>query len=107
MLKDHEKLMPFVIQFFSGERKTWVKKTLNDIDGVLNLYIRGQVLISTILATLLYIGYSIIGLNFALLLVVFAFFMNIIPFIGPWIAYFQVLIIALLKDLIMAIWISI
>ncbi|HLR72651.1 MAG TPA: AI-2E family transporter [Pseudogracilibacillus sp.] len=107
MLKDHEKLIPFVTHFFSGERKTWVKKTLNDIDDVLNLYIRGQVLISTILATLLYIGYSIIGLNFALLLVVFAFFMNIIPFIGPWIAYFPALIIALFQDPIMAIWVSI
>lgn len=106
MLKDHEKLIPFITQFFSADRKTWVKKTLNDIDDVLNLYIRGQVLISTILATLLYIGYSIIGLNFALLLVVFAFFMNIIPFIGPWIAYFPALIIALFQDPIMAIWVS-
>src|SRR5699024_6536179 len=107
MLKDHEKLVPFVTQFFSGDRKAWVKRTLKDIDDVLNLYIRGQVLISTILATLLYIGYSIIGLNFALLLVVFAFFMNIIPFIGPWIAYFPALIIALFQYPIMAIWVSI
>lgn len=107
MLKDHEKLIPFVTQFFSADRKRWVKKTINDIDDVLNLYIRGQVLISTILATLLYIGYSIIGLNFALLLVVFAFFMNIIPFIGPWIAFFPALIIALFQDPIMAIWVSI
>lgn len=107
MLKDHEKLIPFVTHFFAGDRKTWVKKTINDIDDVLNLYIRGQVLISTILATLLYIGYSIIDLNFALLLVVFAFFMNIIPFIGPWIAYFPALIIALFQDPIMAIWVSV
>src|SRR5699024_10315229 len=107
MLKGDEKQIRLVAQFFSGERSTWVQKTLNDIDDVLNLYSRGQVLISTILATLLYIGYSIIGLNFALLLVVFAFFMNIIPFIGPWIAYFPALIIALFQDPIMAIWVSI
>src|SRR5699024_11095878 len=104
---DHEKLIPFVTHFFSGERKTWVKKTLNDIDDVLNLYIRGQVLISTILATLLYIGYSIIVLNFALLLVFFSFFFNIILFIRPWIVYFSALIIALFQDHIMAIWIYI
>ncbi len=33
--------------------------------------------------------------------------MNIIPFIGPWIAYFPALIIALFQDPIMAIWVSI
>src|SRR5690625_1152562 len=106
MLKDHEKLIPFVTKFFSGETKKWLTKTLNDIDDVLNLYIRGQILISSILAILLYIGYSIIGLNFALLLVVFAFFMNIIPFIGPWIAFFPALTIALFQDPVMAIWVS-
>lgn len=106
MLKDHEKFIPFVTKFFSGEAKTWVTKTLKDIDDVLSLYIRGQILISTILATLLFIGYSIIGLNFALLLATFAFFMNIIPFIGPWIAFVPALLIAVFQDPVMVIWVS-
>jgi len=106
MLKDHEKFLPFVKQFFSGETKKWVVKTINDIDDVLNLYIRGQLLISTILATLLYIGYLIIDLNFALLLSVFALFMNVIPFIGPWIAFIPALIIGIFQDPMMIIWVS-
>ena len=106
MLKDHEKLQPFVLQFFSGETKKWVEKTLKDIDETLSLYIRGQILISSILATLLFIGYWLIDLNFALLLSVFAFFMNIIPFIGPWIAFFPALIIGMLQDPMMIIWVS-
>jgi len=106
MLKDHEKFSPFVTKFFSGETKAWVKKTIQDIDHVLSLYIRGQILISTILAILLFIGYSIIGLNFALLLAVFAFFMNIIPFIGPWIAFVPALIISFFQDPMMVIWVS-
>lgn len=106
MLKDHEKFLPFIQQFFSGETKKWITKTLTDIDEVLSLYIRGQILISAILATLLYIGYAIIGLNFALLLSVFAFFMNVIPFIGPWIAFIPALIIGLFQDPMMAVWVS-
>lgn len=106
MLKDHEKLQPFVLQFFSGETKKWIEKTLKDIDETLSLYIRGQILISSILATLLFIGYWLIDLNFALLLSVFAFFMNIIPFIGPWIAFFPALIIGMLQDPMMIIWVS-
>src|SRR5690625_5551523 len=49
MLKDHEKFVPFITQFFSGERKKWVKKTIKDVDSVLSAYIQGQLLISTIL----------------------------------------------------------
>lgn len=107
MLKDHEKFVPFILQFFSGEVKKWLAKTLKDIDDVLSLYIRGQILISCILGLLLYIGYLIIGLNFALLLSVFALFMNIIPFIGPWIAFIPALIIGLFQDPMMVVWVSI
>src|SRR5699024_12635757 len=82
MLKDHDKMMQFILQFFRGDMKKWIKKTFDDVNDILSIYIRGQVLISTILATILFIGYLIIGLKFALLLAVFAFFLNIIPFIG-------------------------
>src|SRR5699024_11406699 len=80
------------------DMKKWIKKTFDDVNDVLSLYIRGQVLISTILATILFIGYLIIGLKFALLLAVFAFFMNIIPFIGPWIAFIPALLIGFFQD---------
>lgn len=107
MLKDHEKFMPFILQFFSGNTKDWIRKTFTDVNDVLSLYIRGQVLISTILASMLFIGYLIIGLNFALLLAVFAFFMNIIPFIGPWIAFIPALIIGFFQDPMLVIGVSI
>lgn len=107
MLKDHEKLSPFICQFFTGERKEWVRKTLADIDNVLRTYIQGQLFISFLLALIMYIGYLLIGLEYALLLVIFAFFMNIIPFIGPWIAFMPALVIGFLQDPMMVVWVSI
>lgn len=107
MLKDHEKFLPFVTGFFNGKKKEWVSKTLKDIDDVLSLYIQGQILIAFILAILLFIGYSIIGLNFALLLAVFALFMNVIPFFGPWIAFVPALIIGFFQDPVLAIWVAV
>lgn len=106
MLKDHEKFKPAVTRIFSGKTKKWLEKTIADIDEVLRLYIQGQLFISAILAVMLYVGYLVIGLNFALLLAIFAFFMNIIPFIGPWIAFVPALIIALFQDPILVIWVS-
>ena len=107
LLKDHEKFGPFIYKFFTGERKVWVKKTLQDIDRVLRTYIQGQLLISFILAVIMYIGYLIIDLEYALLLVIFAFFMNIIPFIGPWIAFIPALIVGFIQGPpSMVIWVS-
>lgn len=98
MLKDHEKFAPIIYNLFSGERREWVKKTLSDIDNVLRSYIQGQFLISAILASLILIGYLLIGLKYALLLAIFALFMNLVPFIGPWIAVAPALIIAYLQE---------
>ncbi|MFD1204684.1 MULTISPECIES: AI-2E family transporter [Sporosarcina] len=98
MLKDHEKFAPIIYNLFSGESREWVKKTLGDIDHVLRSYIQGQFLISAILATMIFIGYMLLGLQYSLLLAIFALFMNLVPFIGPWIAVTPALIIAYLQD---------
>jgi len=98
ILKDHEKFAPFIYNFFSGDRREWIKKTLHDIDTVLRSYIQGQLLISFLLAILLFAGYMIIGLEYALLLAIFGLFMNLIPFIGPWISAVPAIIIGFIED---------
>lgn len=107
MLKDHEKFAPNIYGKFSGERRTWIKKTLEDIDRVLGSYVQGQVLISFLLATMMFIGYLIIGLDYALLLAIFAFFMNMIPFIGPWISLAPAIIVALITDPMDVVWVCV
>ncbi|MFJ6209021.1 AI-2E family transporter [Lysinibacillus sp. NPDC092081] len=107
MLKDHEKFAPSVYKYFSGERREWVKKTLSEIDDVLRSYIQGQLQISFLLALIMYVGYLIIGLEYSLLLVIFAFFMNMIPFIGPWIAFTPALIVAVVQDPVLVVGVSV
>ncbi|WP_203247436.1 AI-2E family transporter [Sporosarcina beigongshangi] len=98
MLKDHEKLAPFIYNFFSGERREWIRKTLQDIDHALRSYIQGQMLISFIVGIMLLIGYSLIGLQYGLLLAIFGLFMNLIPFIGPWISAVPAIIIGFIQE---------
>ncbi|ARD48539.1 AI-2E family transporter [Sporosarcina sp. P37] len=107
MLKDHEKFAPKIYNLFSGKRRLWIKKTLEDIDQVLRSYIQGQLLISAILASIILIGYWIIGLEYALLLAILALFMNLIPFIGPWIAVAPALLIGYLQDPKLVIWVGV
>ncbi|MBO2536830.1 MULTISPECIES: AI-2E family transporter [Rummeliibacillus] len=107
MLKDHEKFAPTIYNLFTGSRRAWIKKTLSEIDDVLRNYIQGQLLISFILAIIIFIGYKIIGLEYALLLALFAFFMNMVPFIGPWIALVPAIIVGLVHDPMQAVWVCV
>lgn len=107
ILIDHKKLAPFVSKFFSGDKKTWVRKTLGDVDHTLKSYIVGQLFVSLIVGVLLLIGYLIIGLDYAFLLALIGVVTNVIPFLGPYIAVIPAIIIALFQDPIMAVYVAI
>lgn len=107
MLKDHEKFAPFIAQFFYGDKRKWIRKTLTDIDDTLRSYIQGQLFVSFLVGVMLFIGYYAIGLEFALLLALFGMLMNVIPFLGPYIALVPALIIALIQEPKMAIYVAI
>jgi predicted PurR-regulated permease PerM len=107
MLKDHEKFAPFVAGFFSGERKTWIRRTLHDLDVTLRSYIQGQLLVSFIVGVMLLIGYLIIGLDYALLLAMFGMFTNVIPFLGPYLAVIPAILIAFIQEPQMVIYVGI
>lgn len=106
MLKDHQKFIPSVTSPFSGTFKQFLIELLYDIDRTLRSFIQGQMLVSSILCVILYIGYTLIGLDYALLLAIFALFMNIVPFVGPWVAFIPAGLLALIQDPIMFIWVS-
>ncbi len=107
LLKDHEKFAPFMANFFSGERKTWIRKTLVDIDHTLTAYIKGQAIVSVAVGVMLLIGYLIIGLDYAILLALFGLLMNVIPFLGPFISVVPAIIIGFIQEPQMAIYVAI
>lgn len=106
LLKDHEKFIPSVTAPFKGTFSQFLRELLNDIDRTLRAFIQGQMLVSFILCIILYIGYAIVGLDYALLLAIFALFMNLIPFIGPWMAFVPAGLLAVIQDPIMLVWVS-
>lgn len=107
MMKDYHRFAPAIVQYFKGETQKWMAKLLHEIDFALKSYVQGQVLAALILAILLFIAYSFVGLDYALLLALLAFLLNMIPFLGPWLAFFPAFIIALIQDPILAIWVSV
>ncbi|OAO07323.1 AI-2E family transporter, partial [Staphylococcus cohnii] len=107
MLKDHERFIPFIARLFKGDRKVFTVELLKDLNDTVKSYIQGQVTVSIILGIILYIGYSIVGLNYTLLLVMFACVANMIPFLGPWMAFAPAAVIAIIQSPSTFIWVCI
>ncbi len=59
---------------------------LSEMNHRLSSYIRGQVIVSFCIGFLLFIGYLIIGLDYASLLAVIAACTSVVPYLGPTIA---------------------
>jgi sporulation integral membrane protein YtvI len=73
-------------------------ETMREIDRVLAGFIRGQFIVSTIEATFIATGLTIIGVDYALLLGIFAGFANMVPYVGTYIGGIPALIVILLGE---------
>lgn len=107
MLKDGDKLIPFITRFFSKEKAENIRSLLVKVDETLTAFIQGQLIVSFLLGILLFIGYLIIGLKYSLSLTLFAMLMNVIPFIGPFIAVVPALIVGAFQAPMMIVWVSV
>lgn len=107
ILINRKKFVPFVSQFFPGDKKKWVLKTLADVDYTLKSYIVGQLFVSLIIGIMLLIGYLIIGLDYAFLLALIGVVTDVIPFLGPYIAVTPAIIDALFQNPITAVYVAI
>ncbi|HLR02385.1 MAG TPA: AI-2E family transporter [Virgibacillus sp.] len=107
MLKDGDRLIPFITQIFEKKKADNIKSLLHKIDTALTAFIQGQVIVSICVGVLLYIGYLILGLNYSLTLALFAMLMNVIPFLGPFIAVVPALLVGAFQSPMMIIWVAI
>lgn len=88
----------FLSFFTSEERRLRAHTIWDDIETKLGGWIRGQLILMGIYGTVVSIGYSVMGLRFALLLGLLAGLCEIIPLLGPWISGVPAVLIALTQD---------
>jgi putative permease len=103
-------IVPFITFFILSEGDTATKKliervpnkyfemtlnVLNKIKKELVGYLRGWILDSVIVGILNIIGFYLIGVNYAILLGIFAGISNLIPYVGPFFGVIPALLISL------------
>jgi predicted PurR-regulated permease PerM len=91
--------------FLSPRVGGWVRVFLGDVHMVFSGFIQGQLLDAAIVGLLMILGFSLIGLKFAVLIGLFSGFANIIPYLGPITGFILSVLVAFLSgDPVQALW---
>lgn len=86
LLKEGGKTLERLTLFLSGDYRVEAQVLLRKMNSVLNKYLRGQLLLVLIMATISFIGLSILGVKFSLLLALLIGLAEIVPVFGPIVA---------------------
>lgn len=84
MLKDGEKLVPNIERFFPEKRRSQIVELLGQLNQTLANYISGQAIECLFVGTFTFLGYFLLGVDYAFLFGVIAGLTNLIPYLGPY-----------------------
>lgn len=82
LLRDWDLIVAKVDGWLPTNGGSIVREQMRKIDGVLAGFVRGQLLVSTIMGVMYGVGWSAVGLNFGVVLGVLAGVMSFVPFVG-------------------------
>ncbi|GGP13023.1 AI-2E family transporter [Oceanobacillus neutriphilus] len=103
LLKDGEKLPGYFIKFLPVSMRKPTLDILKEMNHQISSFIRGQIIVAFCIGVLMYIGFTIIGLEYAPVLALIAAFTNVVPYLGPAIAITPALIVAIVTSPFMVI----
>lgn len=83
LLRDGPGLQAWMMQQFPRDYKEDVQRLLAEIDGVWGAYLRGQVILATMIGMLTGVSMALIGLRGALVIGIIAGILDLIPSLGP------------------------
>lgn len=98
LLKDADNFKAYSLKLFPKRFRTGIVEILHNMDTQVGSYIRGQIFVALCIGALLYVGYLIIGLKYAIILAIIAAVTSVVPYLGPIIAITPAIIIALVTS---------
>ncbi|HEM2717674.1 TPA: AI-2E family transporter [Streptococcus suis] len=103
LLRDGQYLNKQITQYLPTKWREPIGTVLSDVNGQLSNYVRGQVTVAIIVALMFSVMFSIIGLSYPITLGVMAGFLNLIPYLGSFLAMIPAVILGLIAGPIMLI----
>ncbi|HFI0036798.1 TPA: AI-2E family transporter [Streptococcus suis] len=101
LLRDGQQLNAHVTQYLPTKWRSSVSKVLTDVNSQLSNYVRGQVTVAIIVALMFSVMFSVIGLSYPVTLGVMAGFLNLIPYLGSFLAMIPAVVLGLIAGPVM------
>ena len=95
LLRDGKNLKGQIIRLLPTKIRESAGKVLSDVNTQLANYVRGQITVAIIVALMFILLFKIIGLRYAVTLGVTAGFLNLIPYLGSFLAMLPALVLGL------------
>ena len=97
----------FVNSITPNKHRAYVAKLISTIQHRMGYWLRGQLILSVIVFVMVYIGLTLLGVKYALILALVAGIFEIVPFLGPWISAIPGVFFAFSQNPTLAIWVAI
>jgi predicted PurR-regulated permease PerM len=89
-----ERMRAIAVSFVNPAQRPDVESVLDKLAVGLRGFMRGEAIAMLIIGVVTYVGLTAIGIRLPLLLAFLAFLFEVLPLIGPWLAFFPALAIA-------------
>ncbi|GEN51513.1 AI-2E family transporter [Alkalibacterium pelagium] len=98
LLKDEKRFFYAVLSIVPPKWREDLIRVSSEVNDQVGAYVKGQLIIATSIGVMMFIGFSIINLEYSGVLAVIAGFTSIIPYVGPTLAFIPALVIALIDS---------
>jgi predicted PurR-regulated permease PerM len=98
LLRDYDALQTRFLEAIGPQAAADTIRFLHRVDRSIHGYLRGQILVGLLVGALFFIGLSLLGMQYALLVGLSAVFLNLVPFVGSAMTALLALCVALLSD---------
>ncbi len=102
LLLERKNLGSYLLRFFGDNAEKTGTRIMDQIERKLGGWIRAEFLLMIIIGLMTFIGLSLLGIDYALPLAIFAGFLEIIPTIGPFISAIPAVLVGLIISPLMA-----
>lgn len=94
LLRDGHQLPDYLSPLLPVKHRQSAVNLLTEMNRQVSNYVRGQLIVAFIVAVLFYLGFLIVGLRFALLLGIVAGVLNLVPYLGSFLAMIPAVVVA-------------
>lgn len=112
MTVDEEGIDKFILSLFPAKYGQYITEKSKMVKAKIGYWLRGQITLCIVVGVLVYIGFLIIGLltqkvEYATTIAIVAGFTELIPYIGPFIAWLLALPIVANQSLMLIVWMTV